>query len=106
MKNMNANVWLVVENRYRQDGFNIYLDFSGRREYLMSHRHNGLLYNMLKDGMRLTDLQRLRGNKALSAKFYRRYGVYHGNVLDSMVCHLLDVVDEYMMEKFADEMSA
>ncbi len=106
MKKMNNNVWLFVENRDCQDGFNIYLDFSGQREYLMSHRHNGFLYNMLKDGMRLADLQRLRGSKALSSQFYRKYGVYRGNALDSTLCHLLNVVDEYMTEKFADELSA
>ena len=106
MKSINSNVRLIAVNRDCRPGFNIYLEFSGQREYLMSHRHNGLLYNMLKDGVRLADLQRLRGNKKLSASFYRTYGDCRGNVLESMVCQLLNVADEYMAEKFADEMSA
>lgn len=106
MKSINSNIRLIAVNRDCRPGFNIYLEFSGQREYLMSHRHNGILYNMLKDGVRLADLQRLRGNKKLSSNFYRIYGDYRGNVLDSMVFHLLNVVDGYMVEKFADEMSA
>lgn len=106
MKYTNSNIRLVAVNRDHMDGFNIYLDFSGQREYLMSHRHNGLLYKMLEDGVRLADLQPLRGNRELSSQFYRRYGVYRGNVLDSMICHLLFVVDEYMTERLTDELAA
>lgn len=44
------NVLVYVENRVDADGFKIYLYFSSQREYLISHRHNGLLYALLKGG--------------------------------------------------------
>ena len=37
------NIKVVAENAGQEHGFNIFIDFSGQREYLMYHRHNGLL---------------------------------------------------------------
>ena len=41
MKKNNRNIRVCAVNNGNRDGFNIYLDFSGQREYLIYHRHNG-----------------------------------------------------------------
>jgi hypothetical protein len=43
-----GNIRITAHNNQRKPGFNIFLDFSGRLEFLMWHRHNGLLYLLLK----------------------------------------------------------
>ena len=58
MKNINRNIRVVAENTDCSPGFNIYLDFSGQREFLMFHRRNGLLYSLLRDGICVGDLAR------------------------------------------------
>ncbi|MBQ9521064.1 MAG: hypothetical protein IJR72_00660 [Oscillospiraceae bacterium] len=83
------NVRVFATNRDNRDGFNIYLDFSGQREFLFTHRHNGLLYNLLKDGVRTEDLRR----------WTPRRGTASGQRLQGMVSHLLTVVDDYAAER-------
>ena len=63
MKNLNRNIKVVAVNLDKYDGFNIYLDFSGQREFLVFHRHNGILYNLLKDGVIVDDFKRLNISK-------------------------------------------
>jgi GTP cyclohydrolase II len=41
-------------------GLDIYLDISGRRHYLTTHRPNGLLYLWLKDGKTIGELRRAK----------------------------------------------
>lgn len=93
----NRNVMIIAQNNGEKAGFNIYLDFSGQREYLMSHRHNGLLYGLLKDGASLEEMRRLkpariRGRYARKAKIAKLYG---------QVAYLVSVIDEYMLEREA-----
>lgn len=83
------NVRVFAKNREGKSGFNIYLDFSGQREFLVAHRHSGLLYNLLKDGMRTDDLRRWTPRRR-TASCHR---------LEGMVSHLLAVVDDYAMER-------
>jgi len=59
-------------------GFDIFLDLSGQRRFVVHHRHNGLLYKALHNGVRVDDLRRRRLRNPL---------------LESMVRHLLNVVD-------------
>lgn len=59
MKPGNRNVRIFAVNNYKIGGFDIYMDFSGKEEYLMWHRHNAALYDILKDSPRLADLQRI-----------------------------------------------
>ena len=54
----NRNVRIKAENNGNKNGFNIYIVFSGHKEFLMHHRHNGLLYGILKDGISISDLRR------------------------------------------------
>ena len=98
MKTYTRNVRIMAVNNGGADGFNIYLDFSGQREFLMHHRHNGLLYELLKDGVRLHELRRwtpARGHGSRS-----RAGTVK---LTGMVSHLLEVADDYIAERAAEQ---
>lgn len=100
MKNINRNIRVVAENIDCSPGFNIYLDFSGQREFLMFHRRNGLLYSLLRDGICVGDLARWAPGKdsnryACITKSSRR----HAKKLVGMVSHLLDVIEEYLKER-------
>ena len=95
MKKNNRNVRVYAVNNGRNAGFNIYLDFSGQREYLIHHRHNGLLYNLLKDGVSVDDMKRwtpsflgcVRTGRSGSSRIF------------NIVGHLLAVIDDYMVER-------
>jgi len=93
MKVKAKNVRIVIENR-AGEGFNIYLDFSGQREYLMSHRHSGILYQILKDGMDLETARRWRVSKEKSFD-----GSKTTMKAENAMKHLLCVVDEYLWER-------
>lgn len=104
MKNLNRNIRVIAENTNGGPGFNIYLDFSGQREFLLFHRHNGLLFSLLKDGICVSDLVRLTPWKdnngyVQTTKRRRRYA----KKLVGMVSHLLDVIEEYMEEREFDQ---
>ena len=91
MRNTNRSILVVAENNGLRPGFNIYLDFSGQREYLMYHRHNGLLYNALKDGMHIDEIKRYRCS----------YRSVVGKKLANMIAHLEKVIDEYLADRAA-----
>ena len=95
----NNNIRVVTENRNGESGFNIYLDFSGKKEYLMGHRHNGLLYDFLKDGISVNEMKRWRPTGTVRKK--NRSSGNHSMRLQNMVEHLILVVDEYMLERSA-----
>lgn len=100
MKKGNNNIRIMVENRKNADGFDIYIYFSGKREYLMSRRHNGLLYMVLKNGMYLGEMRRWRPKEAV--KYVNFRSKTNGLAkLESMMKHLLIVIDEYLLEREA-----
>lgn len=81
MKNPDRGIRVfAVNNTKVQSKFDIYLEFSGKREWLMIHRHNGFLYGMLKDGVSLAELRRATGRTRNQLKY------------------LLQVIDEYLEE--------
>ena len=91
------NIKLYAQNIDGKDGFNIYINFSGQREFLMYHRHNGLIYNFLKDGVRLDELY--RGNSLKVYKSHskdRRRKHSHSARIDSSLKHILMVADDYI----------
>lgn len=53
------NMMIYAENTEGKSGFDIYISFSGQREYLMFHRHNAFLYELLKDGVKVDEFKRL-----------------------------------------------
>lgn len=102
MKHINRNIRVIAENNEGNLGFNIYLDFSGQREFLMFHRHNGLLFSLLKDGVCVADLTRWTPWKGNGGYMYIAKGHQrHVKKLVNMVSHLLDVIEAYMEERMA-----
>lgn len=102
MKNMKESVRILAENRGSVHGFDVWLDFSGRREYLVFHRHNGLLYEALKDGVSLAELRRKRPLSSpcgLSRRQKRRRITW----LQDPVDHLLLVAEDYIKGREACE---
>lgn len=98
MKINNRNIRVIAENNGNAHGFNIFLVFSGRREFLMNHRHNGMLFEMLKDGVAVDDLR--RWNLAKMCKNARcDVRMQKAAKLHSMVNHLLRVIDTYILEQ-------
>lgn len=99
MKKMkdNRNTRILVENNGNKDGFNIFLDFSGQREFLMYHRHNGRLFTMLKDGMVVDDARRWKPSKK-----HVLCGGRNGSAeLYDTVNYLISVIDDYLLERQA-----
>lgn len=101
MRKSNRNIRVLAVNAGRKSGFHIFLDFSGRQEYLMTHRHNALLFWLLKDGMALDDIRRWRPSHLYRGKNgVARRG--SGSVcLDNMVRHLILVIDAYLLDRAA-----
>lgn len=91
------NIRIIAENRKNDIGFNIYIELSGQREYLMSHRHNGMLFNVLKDGIYLNELRRWKPNDYI-CKSSRRSKVSGYSQLHGIIRHLLLVVDDYLLD--------
>lgn len=52
------NIRIVAKNSADYNSFNLYLDFSGQREFLMSYKSNGLIFTYFKDGKSLADVYR------------------------------------------------
>lgn len=96
MKEKTRNVKVTVENS--ANGFHIYLDFSGQREYVMTHRRSGLLYLLLKNGADLEDLRRWR-YRDLAARVGKASQSVCAKKLTGMVQHLLLVIDDYLMDR-------
>ena len=100
MKEATRNVRIFAENAEATHGFNIFLDFSGQREFLMFHRHNGLAYNLLKDGIKVDDLQRIDPFKVLaSGQFSRRSNRRKSDYLTHTLDHISLAVSDYLEER-------
>lgn len=66
----NSNNRILAENTENSLGFDIWLDLSGERHYLMHHRHNAMVYVLLKDGVSLGELARWKPENAAIVKQY------------------------------------
>ncbi len=99
MKNReNRNIKVIAEHKANKDGFDIYLDFSGKREYLVYHRHNGLLYGLLKDGQVVEDMRRWKPSQMMGL-LGMRVGRTGASRLYDVVSHLVLVIDDYLTER-------
>ena len=65
------NVAIIAENNGDKPGFNIYLIFSGEKRFLMWHEHNGLLFNLLKDGISVEKLVRKSPKNLIKPKSHK-----------------------------------
>ena len=92
MKNVNRNVRFDVRNHGNQ--FDIYLDFSGQKEYLLTHKRNWALFNLLKNGQRLDAVKRWKVQDSHLNSAYR-------DKLERSIKYLLSVVDKHLKEKTA-----
>lgn len=90
------NIRIFAENCENNiPGFNIILDYSGKKVFLMHHRHNGLLYLLLDGGIRLDELRRWKPRKQAS-----RRGQQAQTKVFKMKSHLLKVIDCFLTEEY------
>ena len=88
--NSNTNC-LTLYARNGTSGLNIYLGNAGTpAQFLITRRPNGLLYQLLCDGMRVDDLRRMKPSRNPS-----RQKTYH------YAQHLLKLVDTYLKYEVA-----
>ena len=107
MKNRNSmfrtirNLNVVAVNNSNKSGFSLYLDFSGQREFLMYHRHNGLIYNLLKDGISVSELSRMTyfSKQSKPGKHSNRNTRRKHDVTLNSVNNILSTVSIYLDER-------
>lgn len=81
------NVRIFATSRYSRDGINLYIDFSGQREYIMSYRYSRDLYKCLKKGIALEDLRAMgRG----------RHDTRNGQTTAHAAKHIAKVADDFI----------
>lgn len=95
MKNAEKNIKVIAENNENKSGFSIYLDFSGQRELIVLHRYNGILYNILKDGVALRDINRKKPIRLFQDRYGRRMRRATAE-FDNMMNHLRLVINDYI----------
>ena len=95
----NTNNRILAENNENSSGFDIWLDFSGERHYLMHHRHNAMMYILLKDGISLGELARWRSeNAAIVKRYFGGLSIRQIDKMTNSVVHVLKTVDAYLAE--------
>ena len=95
----NNNNRILAENSGNSSGFDIWLDLSSERHYLMHHRHNAMMYVLLKDGISLGELARWKPEKAAIVKRY--FGGVSIRQIDKMansVANVLKNTEMYLAE--------
>ncbi len=97
MKKESSQIKVIAKNNEKVHGFDISLIYKGRQEYLVSHRYNVLLFNLLKDGIRLDELRLWRPTAVYKGKD-RRPMKNRSAQMESMVRHLVSVVDDYVAD--------
>ena len=98
MKKTEQNIKVIAENKEGKNGFAIYLLISGRKEYLMHHRHNGLLYDLLEPGISLGDFRRWKASSMCRRPQYKYRDRRDASVrMQNSIQHLILVIDEYLM---------
>ena len=98
---------LFAENRDHKSGFDIYLGYpGGEREYVRTNRHNGLLYGIMKGGVKVEDLSRwLTGDAKLACVGDRKSRSKSAAHVEGSIRQLLKTVNEMMTEKEYDTIS-
>lgn len=82
MGNPENRIKVFAVNNYKVwSKFDIYLEFQGRREWLMMHRHDGVLYDLMRNGISLRELRQQTGFRKEKVKY------------------ILKVIDEYLEEQ-------
>ena len=106
----NSNVGVVAKQSSLGKHFDIYLILPDRQVYLMSHRKNEQLFDILKKGIRVKDMKTEAHKKyaamSMCGKRYLHGGMHprlksHKNRsqhLENMINHIMTVIDEYMKD--------
>ncbi len=87
------NIRVYAYKNQDKTGFNIYLSFSGKKEYLCFHRANGPLYRIIANGISLSDLYRWKPNKVsrLNSKKLENSMKYLLRTIEAFIDELYDV---------------
>lgn len=99
MEKAGRNVKVYAVNNGTDKGFSVYLDFSGQLEFLMTRRHNGLLFSVLKDGVAVDELRRWSLGKTRLSSRINPWSSSGTMELNKIVKHLLMVIDDYLNER-------
>ena len=110
MNKKNNNIKLVALEGINTEWFDIYMDISGNKEYLMSHRRNNVIFNYLKQGIKITDYNRdiqrfitllasskCRFNKGTASAKRKRYKNQMRKLQNSLE-HIFTVANDYTYE--------
>lgn len=95
----NSNYRILAENSENRSGFDIWVDLPAERHYLMHHRHNAMVYVLLKDSISLGELARWKPENATVVKRY--FGGISIRQIDKMtnsVAHVLKTAEAYFAE--------
>ena len=90
----NPNTGIIAYTNKGGYGFDIFLDISGKQEYIMSHRHNAFLFELMRNRISLSELRRWEPKPArnnLNRKNIRKKR--------SSVSHIIRVIDDYIKEE-------
>ena len=111
-RKVNRNTRIVAERNPAKPLINVYLDFSGQKEYVLSRRMDDSLYDLLKDGVAVEDARRWNPDVFKSHSYpgsrWRVYGSKHGrhhSIRDrgaepyEKMQYLLLAIDEYLLER-------
>jgi len=98
MKKEFKNLKVFAESQEGMAGYNIYVSFSGMREFVAWHRRNGMLYEILKDGIDYNELKRMNFRARGGAFKYKakQKNKQKTNYCEKSVKYLLNVVDDYL----------
>lgn len=95
----NSNNRIFAENSVNSSGFDIWLELSGERHYLMHHRHNAMTYVLLKDGISLRELARWKPeNAAIVKQYFGDVSIRQIDKMTNSVAHVLKTANEYLIE--------
>ena len=104
------NIRLFALENANDNGFDVYIGFSGNSEYLMHHRKNNTLFYVLKDGITVDELKRskdrmvsniaLPGCRMLRGQINPRLKVRknYSKKIENSFDHIINVVNEYIEE--------
>lgn len=98
MKKAIKNVKIIAIKPDDRNDIFIYLDFSGQREFVMAHRHNGILYKILKNGISVEDFNRMNLSR-LNSKIKGPNRKRRSESVKSVINHLKKVVESYLDER-------
>ncbi len=95
----NSNNRIIAENSENSSGFDIWLELSGERHYLMHHRHNAMMNVLLKDGISLGDLARWKPeNAAIVKRYFGGVSIRQIDKMTNSVSNVLKTAEKYLAE--------